>query len=60
MSKKKIVLINIFNFFFFQWFFIRLISSDNFYCKSTSIIWIKGIIPLSGWWGSYRYIRFKK
>jgi len=52
-------LLGLFNFLILQWFFIRLakIVENN---KITGWKILKGIIPLSGWWSNYKYIKREK
>ena len=40
------------NIFFLQWFFVRLAYSDRNTWKL-----LKGIVPMTGWWSEYIYIR---
>ena len=46
------------NFYVLQWFFVRLSieyneedTSDHYWFK-----WIKGVIPMTGWWSNYKYL----
>ena len=45
------------NFIFVQWFFVRLaviVEDDD---AILGWCWLKGVVPLTGWWGNYWYLR---
>jgi len=46
------------NFFLLQWWFMRLAHVYYEDMPEVSIGWkiLKGVIPLTGWWSSYRYL----
>lgn len=47
----------IINFLFLQWFFVRLarVLKDG---EQVGWTWLKGVVPLTGWWSDYKYVRF--
>lgn len=45
------------NFVVFQWFFVRLGRvRDMDSGEQIGWGWIKGVVPLTGWWSDYRYV----
>ncbi len=48
------------NFLLLQWFFIRLARVfDEQTKKPLGWTWLVGVIPLTGWWSEYSYLRNK-
>lgn len=48
------------NFVLFQWFFIRLARVQNVHTgKTIKYVILKGIIPLTGWWSSFKRVEIK-
>jgi hypothetical protein len=51
-------LLGLSNFLLFQWFFLRLAfvyDEVGGELKYRHWMFIHGIVPLTGWWGPYRY-----
>lgn len=46
------------NFLILQWFFIRLAKVvDTKTQKTIRYTWLIGIVPLTGWWNKYKYVK---
>ena len=53
--------LGVLNFLVLQWFFVRLAGvRDAKTGKQIGWKWLKGIVPLTGWWGSYYSVRIVK
>jgi len=44
------------NFFIFQWFFVRLRKTSDMDGSNVEWSFIKGIVPLTGWWTKFKKI----
>lgn len=44
------------NFLVLQWFFVRLAKVCDDEGRTLSWTWLKGIVPLTGWWSRYRFV----
>lgn len=53
----KLFLVGLLNFWVLQWFFVRLALQYDGCDVLVGHVWMKRIVPLTGWWGTaYRRI----
>jgi len=48
------------NFVVLQWFFVRYARVTDDRGETVGFRWLGPILPLSGWWSDYRWVKLRK